>query len=144
MWHQLTKLHNIYTLFFLQNFLIHTSFVFYRVGRTARAGRSGLAISLITPYDLMALSAIEEKINIKLTEYKIDGKFIKSISSSFRFGILQITVRLQCLPRNFEYVAWQTELEPGEAHCRGRWLVPWIVQVSQVSGMSVVAGVRVA
>lgn len=43
------------------------------VGRTARAGRSGLAISLITPNDLVCLGAIEEKIKTKLTEYKIDG-----------------------------------------------------------------------
>ncbi|XP_077298518.1 putative ATP-dependent RNA helicase Dbp45A [Arctopsyche grandis] len=44
----------------------------HRVGRTARAGRSGLAISLITPSDLLCLGAIEEKIKTKLTEYKID------------------------------------------------------------------------
>ncbi|XP_063831861.1 probable ATP-dependent RNA helicase Dbp45A [Ostrinia nubilalis] len=44
----------------------------HRVGRTARAGRSGLAISLITPYDLLRLGEIEEHINTKLTEYKID------------------------------------------------------------------------
>ncbi|XP_028179373.1 probable ATP-dependent RNA helicase Dbp45A, partial [Ostrinia furnacalis] len=44
----------------------------HRVGRTARAGRSGLAISLITPYDLLRLGEIEAHINTKLTEYKID------------------------------------------------------------------------
>ncbi|KOB75028.1 putative ATP-dependent RNA helicase Dbp45A [Operophtera brumata] len=40
----------------------------HRVGRTARAGRSGMAISLITPYDILRLGEIEEKIGIKLTE----------------------------------------------------------------------------
>ncbi|XP_059061046.1 probable ATP-dependent RNA helicase Dbp45A [Achroia grisella] len=44
----------------------------HRVGRTARAGRSGMAISLITPYDILRLGEIEEQINTKLTEYKID------------------------------------------------------------------------
>ncbi|KAG7304932.1 hypothetical protein JYU34_010346 [Plutella xylostella] len=44
----------------------------HRVGRTARAGRSGLAISLITPYDILRLGEIEDKINTKLTEYKVD------------------------------------------------------------------------
>ncbi|KAJ8720850.1 hypothetical protein PYW08_006315 [Mythimna loreyi] len=44
----------------------------HRVGRTARAGRTGMAISLITPYDILRLGEIEEAINTKLTEYKID------------------------------------------------------------------------
>lgn len=47
---------------------------YFRVGRTARAGRSGLAISLITPYDILRLGQIEDTINTKLTEYKIDGQ----------------------------------------------------------------------
>ncbi|XP_026751796.1 probable ATP-dependent RNA helicase Dbp45A [Galleria mellonella] len=44
----------------------------HRVGRTARAGRSGMAISLITPYDILRLGEIEAEIKTKLTEYKID------------------------------------------------------------------------
>lgn len=46
----------------------------HRVGRTARAGRNGKAISLVTPYDIKLLQAIEEHINTKLTEFKLDGK----------------------------------------------------------------------
>lgn len=45
----------------------------HRVGRTARAGRGGKAITLVSPYDIPALQAIEDLIKIKLTEYKIDG-----------------------------------------------------------------------
>lgn len=58
----------------------------HRVGRTARAGRGGKAITLVTPYDIDALKAIEKLINTKLTEYKIDGKrlfFIKSNNCYF-------------------------------------------------------------
>ena len=44
------------------------------MGRTARAGREGMAISLITPYDILRLGEIEDQIKTKLSEYKIDGK----------------------------------------------------------------------
>lgn len=47
----------------------------HRVGRAARAGRSGMAISIIIPGDIEHLQTIEELIGTKLTEYKINGKF---------------------------------------------------------------------
>lgn len=51
----------------------------HRVGRTARAGRGGKAITLITPYDIATLQAIETHINTKLTEYKLSDKEIGKI-----------------------------------------------------------------
>lgn len=45
----------------------------HRVGRTARAGRGGRAISLVSPRDIPILQKIEEHINMKLKEFKING-----------------------------------------------------------------------
>lgn len=40
----------------------------HRIGRTARAGRAGRAISFLTPHDITLLHAIEEYTAIKMTE----------------------------------------------------------------------------
>ncbi|KAJ8939756.1 hypothetical protein NQ318_004169 [Aromia moschata] len=51
----------------------------HRVGRTARAGRIGKAITLVTPYDISLLQAIEKLINTKLTEFKLDESEVSKI-----------------------------------------------------------------
>ncbi|KAJ3081732.1 ribosomal RNA processing protein [Quaeritorhiza haematococci] len=45
----------------------------HRVGRTARAGRSGKSITLVTQYDLECYQRIEHAIQRKLPEYPIAG-----------------------------------------------------------------------
>ncbi|ODV84763.1 hypothetical protein CANARDRAFT_28903 [[Candida] arabinofermentans NRRL YB-2248] len=52
----------------------------HRVGRTARAGRAGDALSFITPNDLSRILAIEERIDRKMEEYKkvTDNGLIKN------------------------------------------------------------------
>eukprot|EP00775_Hariotina_reticulata_P006637 gene6637-6864_t len=44
----------------------------HRVGRTARAGRAGWALSFITQYDVELVGAIESHIGHKLEEYEMD------------------------------------------------------------------------
>ncbi|XP_076761267.1 putative ATP-dependent RNA helicase Dbp45A isoform X2 [Xylocopa sonorina] len=51
----------------------------HRVGRTARAGKDGMAVTLITPHDIKLLHAIENTIGTQLTEYKVNDKEIVKI-----------------------------------------------------------------
>ncbi|CAD2222486.1 ATP-dependent RNA helicase DDX49/DBP8 [Angomonas deanei] len=42
----------------------------HRVGRTARAGKSGKSIAFVTEYDISLIQRIEKKIKVKLTQWK--------------------------------------------------------------------------
>merc|ERR1719334_2584396 len=44
----------------------------HRVGRTARAGRRGKALTLVTPHDVRLIQAIEDLIGVKMTEQEVD------------------------------------------------------------------------
>ncbi|XP_022905766.2 probable ATP-dependent RNA helicase DDX49 [Onthophagus taurus] len=58
----------------------------HRVGRTARAGRKGVAITLMSQYDVELLHKVEDFINTKLKEYKVNdaevGKIFTQIAVS--------------------------------------------------------------
>ncbi|KAF3690736.1 putative ATP-dependent RNA helicase DDX49 [Channa argus] len=51
----------------------------HRVGRTARAGRNGVSITLVTQYDIHLVHSIEEKIQTKLKEYPVEEKEVHKI-----------------------------------------------------------------
>ena len=55
------------------NHLIQLYSSVHRVGRTARAGRGGCAITLMTPRDVKRIHAIEARIGTQLKEYAIEG-----------------------------------------------------------------------
>ncbi|XP_015178808.1 PREDICTED: probable ATP-dependent RNA helicase DDX49 [Polistes dominula] len=66
----------------------------HRVGRTARAGKGGMAISLITPYDIKLLHAIEDVIGTKLIEYKIDDKEVVTILTQVSVAKREAEIKL--------------------------------------------------
>ena len=44
----------------------------HRVGRTARAGRGGKALTVVSQYDVQLILSIEEFINLKLTKIEMN------------------------------------------------------------------------
>ncbi|KAI5078918.1 hypothetical protein GOP47_0006589 [Adiantum capillus-veneris] len=57
----------------------------HRVGRTARAGRGGLSISLVSQYDVDLVHEIETLIGKQLEEYKVDeDDVLKGITKVFK------------------------------------------------------------
>jgi ATP-dependent RNA helicase DDX47/RRP3 len=49
----------------------------HRVGRTARAGKSGLAITLVSQYEVAPVLHIEKKLQIKLGELLTESDYKK-------------------------------------------------------------------
>lgn len=52
----------------------------HRIGRTARAGKSGKAISLVTQYDVEVWLRIEKALDQKLPEYKVEKEEVLILS----------------------------------------------------------------
>ena len=67
----------------------------HRVGRTARAGKSGRALTIVTQYDIETLQKIESLIGKKLDEYKnLDSKaaliLTDSVIEATRIAVMEL------------------------------------------------------
>lgn len=74
----------------------HSKDYIHRVGRTARAGRAGKSITLVTQYDVELVQRIEHAIERKLDLYECDKEevmvLMERVSEAQRFAILVMLI----------------------------------------------------
>lgn len=66
----------------------------HRVGRTARAGRSGTAITLVTQYDVKLMHKIEDRVGKQLLEYRIKEKEVLKLLVEVSMTRSQVEIQL--------------------------------------------------
>lgn len=66
----------------------------HRVGRTARAGRGGTSISLVTQFDIKLVHAIEAVINTKMEEWPTEEKEVMKILTEVAVARREAEIRL--------------------------------------------------
>jgi ATP-dependent RNA helicase DDX47/RRP3 len=88
----------------------------HRVGRTARAGKSGKSITLVTQYDVEWYQRVEHSLGKKLDEYPIEAKDTVLVLQERYGGVGLIFFRVTEASR----FAFQQMREEGEKRKRGR------------------------
>lgn len=73
----------------------HSKDYIHRVGRTARAGRSGKAITLVTQYDVECYQRIEALLGKKLPEHPIDKEAIAILTERVQDAQRQAQLRIK-------------------------------------------------
>ncbi|XP_035268953.1 probable ATP-dependent RNA helicase DDX49 isoform X1 [Anguilla anguilla] len=67
----------------------------HRVGRTARAGRHGVSITLVTQYDIHLVHSIEEQIQAKLKEYPAEESEVLKILTQVNVTRRECEIKLE-------------------------------------------------
>ncbi|XP_053732146.1 probable ATP-dependent RNA helicase DDX49 [Synchiropus splendidus] len=67
----------------------------HRVGRTARAGRNGVSITLVTQYDIHLVQSIEEQTQTKLKEYLVQEKEVLKILTQVNVTKRECEIKLE-------------------------------------------------
>ncbi|KAM4628597.1 putative ATP-dependent RNA helicase DDX49 [Polymixia lowei] len=67
----------------------------HRVGRTARAGRNGVSITLVTQYDIHLVHSIEEQTQTKLKEYPVVEKEVLKILTQVNVTRRECEIKLE-------------------------------------------------
>lgn len=75
----------------------HSKDYIHRVGRTARAGRSGRAITFVTQYDVELFQRIEELIGKKMEQYETEEQevllLLERVTEAQRLSIMVNTIK---------------------------------------------------
>ena len=82
----------------------------HRVGRTARAGRTGKAVTLVTQYDVEIYQKIETLLGSKLPEHQIENKHALMLYDSVTEAQRQATIEM----RDSKYLKGDGDEEDGK------------------------------